>query len=133
VEVTSKWETSSSDPNSTLWKNSLESLLFVNEKLRGYDVMTDMFDAFIHIDAEETAYVYAWRREQEEALRRANGVENAMTDEQVVKFVDGYYPAYELFTENLRNGVFRGDPEKKEGQLRLIVGRDRRVKVVEKI
>ncbi|KFY24228.1 hypothetical protein V491_02233, partial [Pseudogymnoascus sp. VKM F-3775] len=132
-EVVSKREASKSDPNSTLWKNRLEDLLFVNEKLREYDVMTDMLDAFIHLDASETSYVYAWRQEQEEALRKARGVENAMTDEQVVKFVDGYYPAYELFTEELRKGVFRGDERKKGSQLRLIVGRDRRVKEVKQI
>ncbi|KFY25249.1 hypothetical protein V493_04741 [Pseudogymnoascus sp. VKM F-4281 (FW-2241)] len=132
-EVISKREASRSNPDSTLWKNRLEDLLFVNNKLREYDVMTDMLDAFIHLDASETAFVYAWRREQEEALRRVRGVENAMTDEQVVKFVDGYYPAYELFTENLRKGVFGGDAAKKGSQLRLIVGRDRRVKEVEQI
>ncbi|KFY30598.1 hypothetical protein V494_08097 [Pseudogymnoascus sp. VKM F-4513 (FW-928)] len=133
AEVASKREASRSNPDSTLWKNRLEDLLFVNDKLREYDVMTDMLDAFIHLDASETSYVYAWRREQEEALRRVRGVENAMTDEQVVKFVDGYYPAYELFTEELRKGVFRGDPAKKESQLRLTVGRDRRVIEVEQI
>lgn len=133
AEVAAKREASRSDPNSTLWKNSLESLLFVNEKLSEYDVMTNMFDAFIHIDAEETAYVYEWRREQEEALRKTRGVENAMTDEQVKSFVDGYYPAYELFTGDLRKGVFHGDPEKQGSQLRLVVGRDRRVKTVEQI
>lgn len=105
----------------------------MNEKLREYDVMTDMLDAFIHLDAGETSYVYAWRKEQEEALRKAKGVENAMTDEQVVKFVDGYYPAYELFTEELRKGVFKGDEGKRGSQLRLIVGRDRRVKEVKQI
>ena len=133
AEVVSKREASRSDPDSTLWKNRLEDLLFVNDKLREYDVMTDMLDAFIHIDASETAFVYAWRREQEEALRVAKGVENAMTDEQVTKFVDGYYPAYELFTEELRKGVFKGDAGKKGSQLRLIVGRDRRVKEVVQI
>lgn len=133
AQVVSRREMSQGDPNSTLWKNSLDSLLFVNERLKGYDVMTDMFDAFIHIDAEETAFVYAWRREQEEVLRVVRGVENAMTDEQVMRFVDGYYPAYELFTEDLRKGVFKGDPEKKGSQLRLVVGRDRRVKSVEQI
>ncbi|KFY00413.1 hypothetical protein O988_03317 [Pseudogymnoascus sp. VKM F-3808] len=132
-EVTSKREASRSNPDSTLWKNRLEDLLFVNDKLREYDVMTDMLDAFIHLDASETAFVYAWRREQEAALRVVRGVENAMTDEQVVRFVDGYYPAYELFTEDLRKGVFRGNADKKGSQLRLIVGRDRRVIEVEQI
>ena len=52
-----------------------------------------------------------------------------MTDEQVKEFVDGYYPAYELFTETLREGVF----EDKGRQLRLVVGQDRKVVKVERI
>lgn len=111
---------------STLAKHRLEDLLFVNEKLRGYDIMTNCFDAFIHIDAEETGYVYDWRLQQEAALRRDKGT--GMTDKQVVKFVGGYYPAYELFTDSLREGVF-GNGEKGR-QLRLIVGKDRVVKEV---
>jgi D-glycerate 3-kinase len=111
--------------SATLWKHRLEDLLFVNEKLKEYDVMTNMFDAFIHIDALETVYVYDWRLEQEAALRREKGA--GMTDEQVIKFIDGYYPAYELFTDALRTGVFKGSDSKGK-QLRLIVGRDRKVK-----
>lgn len=37
------------------------------------------------------------------------------------------YPAYELYTEVLRSGVFGSDSGR---QLRLVVGRDRRVKEV---
>lgn len=120
-EVVRKWE----DANSrTLRQHPLEHLLFVNEKLRAYDVITDTFDAFIHIDAENTEWVYDWRLEQEAMLRRERGT--GMTDEQVVKFVDAYYPAYELFSDMLRNGLM---PSNKPGcQLRLIVGKDRRVK-----
>jgi D-glycerate 3-kinase len=124
-EVERKQATSRGQKSATLWKHRLEDLLFVNEKLREYDVMTDMFDAFIHIDALETVYVYDWRQEQEAALRKDKGA--GMTDEQVIKFVDGYYPAYELFTDALRCGVFKG-PESKGKQLRLIIGRDRKVK-----
>ncbi|KAK4893570.1 hypothetical protein LTR27_008037 [Elasticomyces elasticus] len=79
-------------------------------------------------DAEDTQYVYAWRQEQEAALRAAKGT--GMTVEQVENFVNGYYPAYELYTEVLRNGIFGGDKGK---QLRLVVGRDRKVKEVVKI
>ena len=53
-----------------------------------------------------------------------------MTDEQVRHFVDGYYPAYELFTETLRAGVFGED---KSRQLRLVVGPDRKVIKVERL
>jgi D-glycerate 3-kinase len=55
-------------------------------------VINDRLDAFIHIDAEDTEYVYAWRAEQEAQLRRENGGEG-MTAAQVVKFVDAYSPA----------------------------------------
>jgi len=46
-----------------------------------------MFDAFIHIDAENTKWVYRWRLEAEVKLRAAKG--SGMTDEQVERFVDG--------------------------------------------
>ena len=71
-------------------------------------------------------YVYDWRLEQEVALKRDKG--GGMTDEQVRRFVDGYYPAYELFTEGVRTGVLKGKASGR--QLRLIVGKDRRVKDV---
>lgn len=46
-----------------------------------------MFDAFIHIDAEDPKWVYDWRLEAEVKLRAAKG--SGMTDEQVKRFVDG--------------------------------------------
>lgn len=65
-----------------------------------------------------------------------------MTEEQVNNFVNGCkkqrsfeatpiltmvdYPAYELYTDVLRDGIY---PEKGR-QLRLMVGKDRRVKEV---
>jgi len=48
-----------------------------------------------------------------------------MTDERVREFVDGYYPAYELYTDKLRTGLFGQDSGR---QLRLVVGKDRKVK-----
>jgi D-glycerate 3-kinase len=45
------------------------------------------------------------------------GVLTSMTD----------YPAYELYTDVLRQGIFPGEKGK---QLRLVVGKDRRVKKV---
>lgn len=110
-------------PSRTLRLHELQHLLFVNERLRGYDTITQLFDAFIHIDAEDTQFVYDWRREQEVKLREEKGT--GMTDEQVVKFVDAYYPAYELFSDQLRQGVH---PETPSSQLRLVVGKDRKVK-----
>ncbi|KAB5577862.1 D-glycerate 3-kinase [Coniochaeta sp. 2T2.1] len=118
-EVERKWRAESR----TLHKHKLEHLLFVNEMLRGYDAVTDLFDAFIHIDAEDTEYVYEWRLQQERQLRAERGV--GMTDEQVGRFVDAYYPAYELFSESVKRGIF---PDRPGRQLRLVVGKDRGVK-----
>lgn len=93
-------------------------------------------------DAEDLQYVYEWRLEQEAGLRRSKG--SGMTDQEIVNFVNGCsfdlvslvnrgtltetdYPSYELFTERLRTGVFKG----KEGsQLRLVIGKERDVKTV---
>ncbi|KAK1081594.1 hypothetical protein LTR33_004551 [Friedmanniomyces endolithicus] len=134
-EVERKWraakaeyERKGAEYQGHLGKLHLESVLYVNAKLREYDALTDRFGAFMHIDAEDTQYVYAWRLEQEAALRAAKGT--GMTEEQVVRFVNGYYPAYELYSDRLRNGIF-GD--EKDKQLRLVVGRDRKVKEVVKV
>ncbi|RFU72400.1 hypothetical protein TARUN_9850 [Trichoderma arundinaceum] len=113
-------------PSRTLHQHRLEHLLAVNGKLGEYDGVTNMFDAFLHIDSENIEYVYDWRLEQEEHLRLTRGDPNAgMTKEQVIKFVDAYYPAYELYSEGLRNGLL---PDKPGSQLRMVVGRDRKVK-----
>lgn len=88
----------------------------------------------------DTIYVYDWRLEAEEKLRERKG--SGMTDEQVKIFVDGCeseccssslftntpdYPSYELYTDQLRQGTFPGQPGK---QLRLVVSRDRKVQEV---
>ncbi|EMC93527.1 hypothetical protein BAUCODRAFT_75553 [Baudoinia panamericana UAMH 10762] len=132
-EVRRKWQTAKAEYerkadayNGQLGKLKLEHVLFVNAKLRAYDALTDRFGAFIQIDAEDTQYVYDWRLQQEAALRAAKGT--GMTDDQVLSFVNGYYPAYELYTEVLRRGIFGHEKGK---QLRLVVGKDRRVKHVQ--
>ncbi|KAK4189288.1 putative kinase [Podospora australis] len=119
-----KW----SDPSSrTLHNHMLSHLEFINSSLAAYTEIWDQFDAFIHIDAEDLNWVYEWRLQQEHQLRMEKGVGGSMTDEQVTKFVDAYFPAYELYSEGVRQGVFEGDESKKGRQLRLVVGRDRGV------
>ncbi|OAA61328.1 Phosphoribulokinase/uridine kinase [Cordyceps fumosorosea ARSEF 2679] len=112
----------------TLRQHALEHLLLVNGNLRAYDALTDLLDVFVHIDAEDTQFVYAWRAEQEDHLRQTLGDPNAgMTKDQVIEFVDGYYPAYELYTDGIRSGIFANRPG---CQLRMVLGRDRCVKHV---
>lgn len=54
--VESKWQSAKSEADSQgngyqgrLGKQKLESALFINQKLRDYDVLTDRFGAFIHL------------------------------------------------------------------------------------
>jgi D-glycerate 3-kinase len=118
-------------PSRTLKKHPLEHLLLINDKLRQYDALTDLFDAFIHIDAQDLEYVYGWRQQQEEHLRIERGDPSAgMTPEQVVHFVDGYFPAYELYTDGTRRGIFTDRPG---AQLCMVVGQDRKVRQVSRI
>ena len=130
AELKRKWELAVSLVEQGCYRgrlgyNKLEDVEFINDALKAYEQLTNQFDAIIHIDAEETMYVYAWRMEQEEALRKSKG--SGMTDEQVVDFVNGYYPAYELFADKLRQGSsVRG----RKAQLRIVIGRDRRMKQV---
>lgn len=120
-QVAVKWEA----PSRTLHKHKLEHLRLINDRLKAYASITDRFDIFIHIDAEDTQYVYTWRQQQEEHLREIMGDPKAgMTADEVITFVDGYYPGYELYTDTLRTGVV-GQPNR---QLRLIVGKDRKVR-----
>lgn len=110
--------------DSILAKYKLEDLLDINEKLKSYHIMTEALDTFIHLDAKETRYVYQWRLQQEEVLRREKGT--GMTDSEVIGFVDGYYPFYVLCIENVRRGCYSGH-EKRKKQLRLVINQQRQV------
>ncbi|KAL9640467.1 MAG: hypothetical protein Q9204_000695 [Flavoplaca sp. TL-2023a] len=111
-----------------LGHSRLQDVKFINEALKGYDSLTDQLDALIHLDAEDLQHVYAWRLEQEDQLHQERG--SGMTKAEVVKFIDGYYPSYELYTDRLRSGVFGN---RVGAQLRLVIRKDRLVQDVIKI
>lgn len=52
--------------------------------------------------ADDIHDVYKWRLEQEQALRKTTG--EGMTDEEVKKFIDRYFPCYQLYYEDLVSG-----------------------------
>lgn len=101
-----------------------EEIELINNALRGYDELTDRFHVLIHIDAADPIFVYRWRMEQERALWQSKGC--GMTEAQVTSFVNGYYPAYELYNDDLR----RGSMKLPNRQLRLIIGQDRELQDV---
>jgi D-glycerate 3-kinase len=128
-------QATTSDYKGRLGHNTLQSVNAINDSLSTYAKIWDYLNLFVHIDAADPLYVYKWRLEQEATTKREKGA--GMSDEEVKRFVDGYYPSYELYTETLRRGVFRPDngekvseEEWKGRQLRLVVGEDRKVREV---
>ncbi|KAI1006090.1 hypothetical protein K3495_g2127 [Podosphaera aphanis] len=110
----------------TLHRHSLEHLSFLNEQVRKYECLVADCTAFIYLDALNLRWVYEWREEQERTLRSARGSDAAMTPVQVQRFVDDYYPAYELYSEKLRER-FLDDTFRKDKHIRIVIGRDRKV------
>jgi D-glycerate 3-kinase len=112
----------------TLSQHPLEHLQYVNEKLEEYSQIWDRFDALVWLNARDISFVYAWRLQQEHAMRAALG--RGMTDDQVKGFVDGYMPAYELYIDGLMHGdLFSGKEDRKI--LRLDYDHDRKIVCVQ--
>lgn len=114
----------------TLADHELADLLHVNDCLRQYceDFMgPSHFNFMVHLDTNDLANVYTWRMQQEHALRKLKGT--GMSNEAVVKFVQVYMPAYELYLDGLRLGFFgkTGDPSGGKGQLQLVMDIERNV------
>ncbi|KAM0563038.1 hypothetical protein ACHAPJ_001882 [Fusarium lateritium] len=136
-EVIKKWEQAKSSTaqqsedwalTNTLATHDLSHLLLINENLKRYCEAfagPQHFDGFLHLSTDKLIQVYEWRLGQEKALRQHKP---GMTDEQVIKFVKGYMPAYELFLERLQQeNFFQGSGEsgeKKHVQVVLNKARD---------
>ncbi|KAL6717147.1 hypothetical protein ACLMJK_005062 [Lecanora helva] len=131
-DLEAKWNDAKTQRDSMNYRGRLgftrlEDVKFINDALHAYDQLTDQLDLLIHLDAVDPLYVYPWRKQAEQGLRETKGA--GMTDEQVVRFVDGYYPAYELFTDSLRNGALKCEGR----QLRLVIRKDRTLERIVKL
>ncbi|KAF5966223.1 hypothetical protein FBULB1_11769 [Fusarium bulbicola] len=142
-EVKRKWERAKASEaqqseewalTNTLASHDLSHLLLINENLRRYCETfagPQHFDGFLHLSTDKLVQVYEWRLGQERALRQHKP---GMTDEQVIKFVKGYMPAYELFLERLQNENFfkrEGSSEKKH--IQVVLNKDRKVIQVKEV
>jgi D-glycerate 3-kinase len=116
-------------PTETLGCHAVKYLLEANWKLRGY---CDLFmgpqhlDFLVHLDTDDLVNVYQWRIQQEHALRQR--ASESMSDEEVVRFVKRYMPAYELYLDQLRRGIFDSTlSDAGKGQLRVVLDQDRNI------
>ncbi|ODV98499.1 hypothetical protein PACTADRAFT_973 [Pachysolen tannophilus NRRL Y-2460] len=106
----------------------VENINFLNEKLSQYEKVWDFFDYFIYITTNDINNVYTWRIDQEHNLKlKTNG--DVMSDEEVIKFVDRYMPAYELYYNNLeQNGcVESGETDELKKNLKIGIDIDRKI------
>lgn len=106
--VTDKWQKAkttqdkSERSTTTLADHRLEDLLQINQALERYcDTFMGpwRFDSLLHLSTDDLSNVYEWRLDQERALRKTRP---GMSDGEVVQFVKGYMPSYELFLERLQ-------------------------------
>lgn len=81
-------------------KYSFKDLQQVDEYLKQYEPIWDNLDALIFLKANSLENVYAWRLQQEHALKMLKGA--GMSDDAVKAFVDGYMPAYEVYLNTVR-------------------------------
>ncbi|GKT43571.1 putative kinase mug58 [Colletotrichum spaethianum] len=113
----------------TLAAHQLDHLLLINKNLQRY-CETFMgpwrFDAFLHLSTDNLVNVYHWRLDQERAMREKKRA--GMTDAEVVRFVQGYMPAYELYLERLTHESFFPEQDGwKKCHVRVILDSNRKV------
>lgn len=114
-------------PGSELAAQEWADVQMINTLLQDYEAaVSARLDAFVLLDCERLEWAYGWREEQEQRLREksSGGGGKGMTEAQVVEFVRGYFPAYELYVEPLR----RGRVVQREGaNVRIVLDRERKV------
>jgi D-glycerate 3-kinase len=111
-------------------QHQLNHLLEINDNLKRYcDAFMgpQHFDFFIHLDTTDLHNVYTWRLQQEHKMIEAKG--SGMSDEQVRAFIDGYMPSYEVYLDQLREGLF----DEKGRQVRVELDLLRRIDKVEEL
>ncbi len=111
-------------PTQTIASIALEHLCKINSHLRVYNetfMRPESFQFLVHLDSDDLNNVYRWRLDQEHAQWRARGT--GMDDEDVIQFVKGYMPSYELYLDQLRREACDGAA----GRLRVLLDEKRSV------
>lgn len=148
ADVTHRWREAASShlsskdkspqkPTATLQHHELEHLLLVNENLARYCqafMGPWRFHSFLHLTTADLQVVYDWRLDQESALK-AQG-KPGMDEFEVLDFVQGYMPAYELYLPSLQNGSLYREGEEYFGlrkHAQVILGGQRQVLAIKEL
>ena len=116
-------EAAKSGEKSHFSAHPLASLLTINDYLAEFaSRVYPFFSTIVQIEPTSYENVFAWRLEQEHAMKSQNGG-RGMTDEQVHGFVERYMPGYELW----REGIWADNAPWAGRVLRLFFGGGREV------
>jgi D-glycerate 3-kinase len=115
-----------------LRKTPFDHVKVINSNLLRYNktfLNPRMFNYFIHLDTAKIVNVYRWRLDQEHKRWETRGI--GMTDEEVIRFVQGYMPSYELYLERLQRKAFIPPNRGPNTQLRVVLDENRTVLKIE--
>jgi D-glycerate 3-kinase len=116
----------------TLRNDPLQHIQVINNNLRRYNetfMSPTRFNYLVHLDTYDLVNVYRWRMGQEHMSRRVKGT--GMTDEEAVRSVQGYMPAYELYRGRLQTEAFVPRNGETDTQLRVVLDSDRKIVGIE--
>ena len=93
------------------WNCSMANLEEVNKNLLLYEKEWYPFlDYFVQIKPLDIKYVFDWRLEQEETLKKEKGATVGLAKDQVFEFVNRFMPVYTLYLDRLStNGFFEDE------------------------
>lgn len=99
-------------------------LRVINQNLKCYEFINQYFHAFVHLVAQDINFVYSWRFEQEDTLRKKKDDDGAGLSKNDLKdFIDRFIPVYSIGVPKLRQGgLFPKTPKR---QLEIVLNHDR--------
>lgn len=101
------------------------NLRIINQNLKSYGAINQYLNAFVHLVAQDINFVYDWRFEQEETLRKNKGDDRAgLNMDELRDFIDRFIPVYRIGVPKLREGLF---PSSRNRQLEVILNHDRQI------
>lgn len=86
-------------PDSAARSNKIEHIVDINNRLKEYVPIWQLFDYFVNFETDDINNVFTWRVEQEHDLIKKKGT--GMTDDQVRHFISRYMAMYELYYQEL--------------------------------
>ncbi|TPX38179.1 hypothetical protein SmJEL517_g00240 [Synchytrium microbalum] len=110
TELEAAYKALSKDPDSETRKHSFEHIKLLNEGARVWErEWYPMFDTFVHICCKDIHWVYDWRIEAENTMRKElNKPDAGMSDSELIDFVSRFMPFYELGLPRLTKVGFFG-------------------------